>query len=130
MRRRDFLTKATGIAGLAGSTMLRDQLHATQGPAPGTTRSAASALPAREEIRSAEFLQRTKQDAFLPKPPVLAESTRPGDVSISPMPLEERIRRGIVPRRGICSVTAASDALLLSGNGAMSIETACHPYSE
>jgi hypothetical protein len=55
---------------------------------------------------------------------------RPGDVPISPMPLAERVRRKVVPRRGICSITAASDALLTSGNGAMSIETACHPYSE
>jgi alpha-L-fucosidase 2 len=130
VKRRDFLKKATVVAGLAGSTTLLDPLQADQVPAPQTARAAAKTPPVRGEIRSAEFLRRARQDAFVPKPPVLAESTRPGDVSISPMPLEERIRRGIVPRRGICSVTAASDALLLSGNGAMSIETACHPYSE
>ena len=35
-----------------------------------------------------------------------------------------------MPRRGFCSISPASDALLISGNGAMSIETACDPYSE
>ena len=34
-----------------------------------------------------------------------------------------------MPRRGFCSFTPGSD-VLLSGNGAMSIETACDPYSE
>jgi alpha-L-fucosidase 2 len=130
VRRREFLTQATVVAGLAGSTTLLDPLQAAQGPAPGTARTAANAPLARQEIRSAEYLRRARQEAFLPKPPVLTESVRPGDVLISPMPLGERIRRRIVPHRGICSITAASDALLLSGNGAMSIETACHPYSE
>ena len=46
------------------------------------------------------------------------------------MPLAERVRRGVVPRHGLCSLTPAPDALLISGNGAMSVETACHPYSE
>ena len=74
--------------------------------------------------------QRARQDAFLPKPPVVTQAVRPGDVPISPMPLAERLRREVVPRHGICSTAPAADALLLSGNGAMSIETACHPYSE
>lgn len=130
MKRRDFLTNAARVTGLAGSTMLRGRLHAAQGPTPETTRPAASAQPAREENRSAEYLNRSTRDPFLPKAPVSAASARPGDVSISPMPLAERIRRQIVPRGGLCSITPASDALLLSGNGAMSIETACHPYSE
>jgi hypothetical protein len=46
------------------------------------------------------------------------------------MPLAERVRRNIVPRRGFCSITPGSDALLISGNGAMSIEMPCDPYSE
>ena len=46
------------------------------------------------------------------------------------MPLSERVQRKIVPRRGFCSVSPAGDALLISGNGAMTIETACGPYSE
>ena len=46
------------------------------------------------------------------------------------MPLAERIRRNIVPRRGFCSIAPASDALLISGNGRMTIDTSCEPYSE
>jgi hypothetical protein len=130
VKRRDFLTKGTVAAGLAGSTNLLEPLEAAQSTAPKTAPAAAKAPPAQEEIRSAGYLERAKQDKFLPKPPVLAEPVRPGDVPISPMPLAERVRRKVVPRRGICSITAASDALLTSGNGAMSIETACHPYSE
>jgi alpha-L-fucosidase 2 len=129
MERRDFLTRATRLAGLAGSTMLSDPLRA-QTPAPRTARPGTRALNARTDTRSAEYLDRARSDPFLPKAPVSAASARPGDVSISPMPLAERIRRQIVPRRGLCSIMPASDALLLSGNGAMSIETACHPYSE
>ena len=130
MKRRDFLTKVTVVAGLAGSTTWPDSLRADQGAAPRTPRTTAKAPPAQGETRSAEYLTRARQDTFLPKPPVVSEAVRPGDVPISPMPLAERIRRRIVPRRGICSLTPAADALLLSGNGAMSIETACHPYSE
>jgi alpha-L-fucosidase 2 len=127
VKRRDFLTKGTVVAGLAGSATLFDKLQASQ-RTPKT--AAAKALPAQEEIRSAGFLERAKQEPFLPAPPVLARPVRAGEVSITPMPLAERLRRKIVPRRGFCSISAASDTLLLSGNGAMSIETSCHPYSE
>jgi alpha-L-fucosidase 2 len=122
VKRRDFLTKGTVAAGLAGSAKLLEPLEAVP--------AAAKAPPAQEEIRSAEYLERAKRERYLPKPPVLAEPVRPGDVRISPMPLAERVRRKIVPRRGICSIAPASNAVLTSGNGAMSIETACHPYSE
>ena len=119
MKRRDFVTRGTVAAGLAGSTKLLKPLGAAQSPAPE---------PAQEEIRSAEYLRRAREDEFLPKPPAFKGST--GPVPISPMPLAERIRRKIVPRHGFCSISPASDALLISGNGAMSIETACDPYSE
>lgn len=130
MKRREFLTTATVVAGLAGSTTLPDSLQADQGAAPWTPRAPSKAPPAQGETRSAAYLTRARQDTLLPKPPVVTQAVRPGEVPISPMPLAERIRRGIVPRHGICSITPAADALLLSGNGAMSIETACHPYSE
>ncbi len=119
MKRRDFLTKGTVAAGLASSTKLLEPLQAVQDAAP---------KPAQQEIRSAEYLQRARQDKYLPKPAVQRESS--GPVPVSPMPLAERVRRNIVPRRGFCSIAPASDALLISGNGAMSIETACDPYSE
>ena len=128
MKRRDFLTKGTAAAGLAGSTKLLKPLEAAQGAAPKPAQSAAKAPSAHEEIRSADYLRRAKQDKYLPKPPAFRESS--GPIPISPMPLAERIRRNVVPRRGFCSISPASDALLISGNGAMSIETACDPYSE
>jgi len=45
------------------------------------------------------------------------------------MPLAERIRRKIVPRRGFCSLAPGSGALL-SGNGAVNIDLTCNPYTE
>ena len=45
------------------------------------------------------------------------------------MPLAERIKRKIVPQRGFCSLAPGNGALL-SGNGAVSIELACDPYTE
>ncbi len=120
MKRRDFLTKGTVVAGLGGTTSLLDPLQAAQSAG---QKSAPATL-------SAEYLERAQRDESLPKAPVVAEASRPGDVRISPMPLAERVRRKIVPRRGICSITPAADAVLTSGNGAMSVETACHPYSE
>ena len=48
------------------------------------------------------------------------------------MPLAERLKRNIVPRRGFCSIApgkTVSDGLT-SGNGAMNIEVTCDPYSE
>ncbi len=123
MKRRDFLTRGTVAAGLAGSTKLLEPLDAAQSAAPKTP-------AAQEEIRTAEYLQRAKQDKHLPKPPVFSESLRSSDVRISPMPLAARIERKIVPRRGFCSIAPASDALLISGNGPISIDMACDPYSE
>ena len=127
MRRRDFLTRGTLAAGLAGSPQLLPPLLANEGDAPQSPGQTAAAP---EEIRSADYLRRAREDKFLPKPPVSRDSGGPAAVPVSPMPLAERIRRKIVPRRGFCSIAPASDALLISGNGAMSIETACHPYSE
>ena len=45
------------------------------------------------------------------------------------MPLAERVRRKIVPRRGFCSLTPGTGGLI-SGNGAVNIELACDPYTE
>ena len=128
MKRRDFLTKSTAAAGLASSTKLLVPLEAAQSAGPKSAQTAAKAPSAHQEIRSAEYLQRVRRDEFLPKPPAFRESS--GSIKISPMPLAERIRRNVVPRHGFCSISPAGDALLISGNGAMSIETACDPYSE
>jgi alpha-L-fucosidase 2 len=130
VKRRECLTRVTAVAGLAGSVTLPDALQADQGTAPSKTRTPRTARLAQGEIRSTAYLTRARQDRLLPKPPVISQAVRPGDVAISPMSLAERVRRGVVPRRGLCSLTPAPDALLISGNGAMSVETACHPYAE
>ena len=124
MKRRDFLKKSTIAVGLASSLEAISPLMASDSEPPKPSRPTGR-LP--EENRSPEFLRRAREDKFLPKAPVFAE--RQADVKISPMPLAERVRRKIVPRRGFCSIAPGSDALI-SGNGAMSIEMPCDPYSE
>ena len=48
------------------------------------------------------------------------------------MPLAERLKRNIVPRRGFCSIAPGGTLSegLTSGNGHMNIEVTCDPYSE
>jgi alpha-L-fucosidase 2 len=130
VKRRDFLTKGTAVAGLAGSAKLVPPLMADQSGAPKPVPAAAKAKE--EEIRSAEYLKRAREDKFLPKPPVFRDSDGPGGLPVSPMPLAERVRRKIVPQRGFCSTApgASFSEGLTSGNGAMNIEAMCDPYSE
>ena len=118
-----FIKKSAIAAGLAGSVETPPTLAQSDGRSQQTT----GAPPA--DNRSADYLRRVRLDELLPKPPAIRDSSGT-EVKISPMPLAERVERKIVPRRGFCSISPASDALLLSGNGAMSIDTACDPYSE
>jgi hypothetical protein len=120
MKRRDFLKRSSVAIGLAGSLDLLPSLLAGESSPPKS--SGQTGAPP-EDNRSADYLRRAQGDKFLPKPPVLVA------VSISPMPLAERVRRKIVPRRGFCSLAPASGALL-SGNGAVNIELECDPYTE
>lgn len=55
-----------------------------------------------------------------------------GDVLISSMPLNERLKRNLVPRLGFCSREPGRTTSqgLTSGNGSMVIEAACDPYAE
>ena len=48
------------------------------------------------------------------------------------MPLAERLKRKIVPRRGFCSIAPGElvSESLISGNGAMTIELMGDPYAE
>lgn len=130
MKRRDFLKKGTMVAGLASSSTLVlpaiAEETARQKPSEGSRPAGATS----EEIRSAEYLRRTRADESLPKAPVQVESHGLDGVRIVPMPLEERRRRGIVPRRGFCSTAPAADALLIAGNGPINIDMTCDPYSE
>jgi alpha-L-fucosidase 2 len=129
MKRRDFLTKGTLAAGLAASPGLLTPILESETSSAQSTKSSAQPAKAPEEIRSAEYLRRAREDQFLPKMPAHTDSHLSG-VRILPMPLEERMRRGVVPRRGFCSITPGSDALLISGNGPINIDMPCDPYSE
>jgi hypothetical protein len=95
VKRRDFLTQGTAVAGLAGSAKLVPPLMADQSGVPKPAPAAAKAKLAQEEIRSAEYLRRAREDKFLTKPPAFRESDGPADVPVSPMPLAERVKRKI-----------------------------------
>ena len=118
MKRRVFIKNSAISAGLVGSSSLL--LTTTEGCVQKSSRI-SGVTP--EEIRSAEYLGRVKSDQFLPKPPEYA------NIAISPMPLEERISRKIMPQRGFCSLAPGGEAIL-SGNGAVNIEVAGNPYTE
>jgi hypothetical protein len=129
MKRRDFLTKGTLAAGLASSPGLLRPILAGDATFAQSTNHVVPEANEPGEIRSAEYLRRARGSELLPKKPMYIGRSSSG-VKIVPMPLEERMRRGIVPRRGFCSTTPASDALLISGNGPMNIDLLCDPYSE
>ncbi|SPE18103.1 conserved exported hypothetical protein [Candidatus Sulfotelmatomonas gaucii] len=130
MKRRDFLKKGTLAAGLASSPGFLSPILASETVSPQSTKSSQLTVKAPGEIRSAEYLRRARNGQDLPKAPVFAESYVSPEVRIKSMPLKERLRRGIVPRRGFCSIAPGSDALLISGNGPINIDMLCDPYSE
>jgi alpha-L-fucosidase 2 len=120
MRRRDFIKTGAVAAGLAGSLKISPMLAAAESNSEKTATASA-------DNRPAEYLQRVQRDSFLPRPPAPARS-----YPVSSMPLAERVRRKIVPRRGFCSI-APGDLVsesLISGNGAMNIELMGDPYAE
>ena len=129
MHRRDFLkgglqTGGVVVAGLAVSTAGQ-----TQAKIPAETPPAGAA-----PIRPAKAcrLPAGGADAWLPKAPLVVDSLLPSRLGIAPMSLDERVRRQIVPRRGVCSLAPADkfkDAML-TGNGYMSAELAGDPYAE
>jgi len=130
MKRRDFLKKGTLAAGLASSPGFLSPILASETVSPQSTKSSQLTVKAPGEIRSAEYLRRARNGQDRPKAPVFAESYVSPEVRIKSMPLKERLRRGIVPRRGLCSIAPGSDALLISGNGPINIDMLCDPYSE
>ncbi len=136
MKRRDFLKNSTVAAGLASSQQLLSPLMASESSPnkPSQISDQISGLTGavQEELRSADYLRRMQTDKYQSKPPVFAETKLTPAVQVSPMPLAERLKRNVVPRRGFCS-TAPGATLsegLTSGNGAMNIEMTCDPYSE
>jgi alpha-L-fucosidase 2 len=120
MKRRKFVKTSAAVAGLMGSLEISPLFAETEQESPKT-----GALLA--DNRQAEYLKRVRGVPFLPKPPAAGRS-----YPIPPMPLGERIRRKIVPKRGFCSIAPGEmvSQALTSGNGAMSIELMGDPYSE
>ena len=129
MRRRDFIVKGTLAAGLAGTPGLLKPLEASEAASTKSPKAAQPTGKAPEEIRSAGYLRRARGGKNLPKMPAQTEVYLSG-VKIVPMPLAERVRRGVVPQRGFCSIAPGSDALLISGNGPINIDVPCDPYAE
>jgi len=118
MKRRDFLKTSMVAASLAGSTELIRPLKASESNIKETIQA---------DNRSAEYLRREKAAPFLPGSP---KPARP--YQVSPMSLDERIKRKIVPQHGFCSIEPGDlvrDSLI-SGNGTMNIELIGDPYSE
>jgi len=115
MKRRDFIKTGAIAAGAAGSLTFLPSLNAAEED------SSLASAPA--ENRTAEFLQRAQADRFRPKSPkrVPAEFVA--------MPLADRVKRQIVPQRGLCSIAPGTGAFL-SGNGAMNIELDGNPFNE
>ena len=120
MKRRKFVKTSAAVAGLMGSLEISPLFAEAEQESPKT-----GALLA--DNRQAEYLKRVRGVPFLPKPPAAGRS-----YPIPPMPLAERIRRKIVPKRGFCSIAPGEmvSQALTSGNGAMSIELMGDPYSE
>ena len=118
MKRRVFIKNSALSIGLVTTPSL---LLATAKLEDPETAQIAGTEP--EEIRSVEYLRRAKSSQFLPKPP---EYT---NISLSPMPLSERLKRNIVPRRGFCCISPGGEGLS-AGNGAVNIEVIGNPYTE
>ncbi|HJZ41370.1 MAG TPA: glycoside hydrolase N-terminal domain-containing protein [Bacteroidales bacterium] len=74
----------------------------------------------------------SQDKSLLPKNPVSISSLVPDDRLIIPMPLAERIKRKIVPQRGLCSTIPGGghNDLLMSGSGKMHIKVSGSPLSE
>jgi len=124
MKRRDLLKTSAAAAGLIGSLEISPAPAVAQSGPPKAAEPTGAPLT---DNRPAEYLRRVRGDSFLPKQPAPA-----GSYPVSPMPLAERVRRKIVPRRGFCSIVPGSTVSegLTSGNGAMNIEMTCDPFSE
>ena len=133
MKRRVFLKKGVFAAGFVGSLNFFTPLTMS-----GMNFKESSRLPKQFsrslrtkqlDNRTAAYLKRAQGNKFLPQKPVFAESKLLTDVRISPMPLDERLKRNVVPRRGFCC-TSPGGEVLISGNGAVNIEVIGNPYTE
>ena len=132
MKRRDFLQKGTLVAGIAGAQTLVAPLLASENKATTQTPAKKKAQTLPKELRSREYLQRARTEKFPAKLPAFRISETAAGIPVSPMPLSERLKRNVVPRKGFCSLEpgkTVSDGVT-SGNGHMNIEVTCDPYAE
>ena len=132
MKRRDFLQKGTLVAGIAGAQTVMAPLLASETKAATQTQVKAKVQAPPKELRSKEYLLRSKSEKSPAKLPAVRKSETAAGVSVSSMSLAERLRRNVVPRNGFCSLEpgkTVSDGLT-SGNGHMNIEVTCDPYAE
>ncbi len=124
MKRRDFLKTSAAAAGLVGTLTMEPAFAVAESDPQSTPEQTGAPL---KDNRPPDYLHRVRGDRFLPKQPEPARS-----YPISPMPLGERLKRNIVPRRGFCSIAPGElvSESLTSGNGAMTIELMGDPYAE
>jgi hypothetical protein len=130
MKRRDLLKAGAAAAAFAGALPVRAGTGGIAAPETG------SAIPPAVPPRggppvAARPLPSALERELLPKPPLLLPGKSAGP-AISPMPVRERERRNLVPRRGTCSTAPGKPfrETLLSGNGAMYLELTGAPFAE
>jgi alpha-L-fucosidase 2 len=132
MKRREFLKGGTIAAGIVGTSNLIAPFATSEAATQTAASSSKRASAPSEEIRSTEFLRRERTEKYSLKKAAFRDVRGANDVHISPMPLEERLRRNLVPRLGFCSREPgrSTGQGLTSGNGPIVIEVACDPYAE
>jgi len=136
MQRRVFLRNSAFFAGLVSFLKLPFPFTESGIDSEKSSRISNQSITlsrtAQEDIRSADYLRRVRENKFLPKSPKFSESKLTPDVKVTPMLLTERLKRNIVPHHGFCSITPGKTTSegITSGNGAMNIELTGDPYSE
>ena len=137
MKRRDFLKTSTAAAiALAGSQQAlpasrkgeHDQSSAAH--AVGAPTAKAGLVP--NQDLTVSHVGSTPEGVYLPKQPLLAEALRGIRQRTRPMPLSERISRGIVPRRGVCTTAPSGSAHegFVTGYGPVYVEVLGDPFSD
>src|SRR5208337_1709383 len=136
MKRRDFLKTSTAAAiALAGSQQVLQAStkgHGQSGASqPAGAPSAKAALVPNQDL-AVPHVGSTPEGVYLPKQPLLAEVLRGTRQRTLPMPLGERIRRGIVPVRGVCTAAPSRSVRegLVTGYGPVYAEVLGDPFSE
>lgn len=133
MKRREFLKTGTIAAAVFGAGLPQavQAQAANGGEAPEPLSAGLNWTGGQEPVQPYQLPTGSSHE-LLPKLPLSIEAITPNGAPISPMSLAERERKGVVPQRGLCSITPgeAFRDTLLSGNGSTYVELIGHPYSE